>query len=267
MRDFVIFQLFSVIKAVHTQALRCKPLFMSQHPSLHHCSISLYSNKTVYSCVKASNNKYILMIHVPRIDSYTAVLAKCKFKYLQFCTQDSTCISHLKHLIFDGQKCHLIKDYDNSSFCFSARTTTLLLFHKLLCKQLTNFCHKENNFKWCLHRFVIFSTFSDCIYQNHPGQHYSALVWENLLTQQRGYYALLENVRKIIYGFKALAKFLTDKTVVTRGTMVAFTNQSLIFRNLYCTSHSLSVLDICIKPRHLEIYSFEHTEMHVLFSD
>lgn len=198
---------------------------------------------------------------MPRIDSYTAVLAKCKFKYLQFCTQDSTCISHLKHLIFDGQKCHLIKDYDNSSFCFSARTTTLLLFHKLLCKQLTNFCHKENNFKWCLHRFVIFSTFSDYIYQNHPGQDYSTLVRENLLTQWRAYYALFENLRKIIYGFKALAKFLTDKTVVTRGTMVAFTNKSLIFRNLYCISHSLSVLDICIKPRHLEIYSFEHTEM------
>ena len=121
------FQLFSVIKAVGAQALRCEPLFMSQHPSLLHCSISLYSNKTGYNHIKASNNKYILTMYVPRIDSYTEVLAKCKFKYLHFCTQDTTCISYLKYLILDGQKGHLIKDCDNTSFCFSARTSLLVI--------------------------------------------------------------------------------------------------------------------------------------------
>lgn len=79
-----IFQLFSVIKAVGAQALRCKPLFMSQHSSLHRCSISLYSNKTVYNHTKPSNNKYILTIYVPRKDSYIEVLEKCKFKICSF---------------------------------------------------------------------------------------------------------------------------------------------------------------------------------------
>ena len=54
-QHFVIFQLFSVIKAVGAQALGCKPLFMSQHPPLHHCSISFDSNKTGYGL---TNNKY-----------------------------------------------------------------------------------------------------------------------------------------------------------------------------------------------------------------
>lgn len=50
---------------------------------LHHCSISLYSNKTVYNHTKPLN-KYIITIYVPRIDSYIEVLEKCKFKICSF---------------------------------------------------------------------------------------------------------------------------------------------------------------------------------------
>lgn len=41
-----------------------------------------------------TKNKYIFTIYMPRMDSYTAVLAKYKFKYLHVCTQDSACISY-----------------------------------------------------------------------------------------------------------------------------------------------------------------------------
>ena len=51
----------------------------------------------------------------------------------------------------------------------------------------------------------------------------------------------------------SLAEILTHRTVVARSTMVAFTNKNLIFTHLYCTSYSLSVLNTCIKPPHLQI--------------
>lgn len=147
MRHIFIFQLFSVIKAVGAQALRLLETFI--HIIAFLCitlTISLYSNKTVYNHTKPSNNKYILTIYVPRIDSYVKFQKNVNLKsavlhrryYLHFL---------FKVLNIGWSKGHLIKDCDNSSFCFSARQVCWL-FLKLLCRQLTNyFCHEENNFK------------------------------------------------------------------------------------------------------------------------
>lgn len=51
-QHFVIFQLFSVIKAVGAEAFRCKALCVSQHPSLHDCLTRLDSKNTVYNCIR-----------------------------------------------------------------------------------------------------------------------------------------------------------------------------------------------------------------------
>lgn len=174
---------------------------------------------------------------------------KCKFKICSFAHRRYYLHFLFKVLNIGWSKGHLIKDCDNSSFCFSARQVCWL-FLKLLCRQLTNyFLSWGKQLQQYLHRFVIFSTFSDCIYQNHPRQRYSALVFgKSIDTTERLLCFIWKCQENNLWLQDSLAEILTHSTVVARSTMVAFTNKNLIFTHLYCTSYSLSVLNSCIKP-------------------
>ena len=104
--------------------------------------------------------------------------------------------------------------------------------------------------------------------KDHPRQRYSVLIQgKSIDTMERLLCFIWKCQENNLWLQDTLAEILTHRTVLARSTMVAFTNKNLTFRHLHCTPYSLSVLNSCIKPPHLQIWHFEHKKIHALFSD
>lgn len=143
---------------------------------------------------------------------------------------------------------------------FLCKDTNFFDYFISCCKQFTNLCCKEINFKYCFPRSLVIS-FIKSILEHMILSLFRKIYWHtNMLLC-----SIWKCHKNNLWLQDTLDKFLTDKTVGTGDTVVDFNIKTLIFRYLDYISPSPFVLGICVQWPNMQICFFEHTLIPLLF--